>query len=133
MTPEFLIGLFLILAGTVGTAFPKPKTYLNRLINLEIPGIGILLVMLSYNEALALLTYGGVSALSVFIFVRVLQKREGKTGSSRKYHGSSPTTPTFSPSLPGHVQSSLLLHSSLFPSPISRTSSIPSRSSRAAH
>ncbi|MDH7511182.1 MAG: DUF2107 family protein [Methanolinea sp.] len=79
MTPEFLLGLFLILAGTVGTAFPRPKTYLNRLINLEIPGIGILLVMLSYNEALALLTYGGVSALSVFIFVRVLQKREAKT------------------------------------------------------
>lgn len=79
MSPEFFLGLFLILAGSAGTAFPRPKTYLCRLINLEIPGVGILLVMLSYNEALALLTYGGVSALSVFIFVRVLQKREGKT------------------------------------------------------
>ncbi len=79
MTPEFFIGLFLILAGTAATAFPRPKTYLNRLINLEIPGIGILLVMLSYNEALALLTYGGVSALSVFIFARLLQKREGRS------------------------------------------------------
>lgn len=32
--------------------------------------------MLSYNEALALLTFGGVSALTVHIFVRVLQKKE---------------------------------------------------------
>ena len=77
MTPEFLIGSFLIIAGTLAVVFPRPKTYLVRLINLEIPAWGILLLMLSYDETLALLTYGGVSALSVFILVRVLQKREG--------------------------------------------------------
>jgi energy-converting hydrogenase A subunit E len=77
MTPEFLIGSFLIIAGTLAVVFPRPKTYLIRLINLEIPAWGILLLMLSYDETLALLTYGGVSALTVFILVRVLQKREG--------------------------------------------------------
>jgi energy-converting hydrogenase A subunit E len=77
MTPEFILGLVLILAGTVASAFPRPKTYLVRLINLEIPAWGLLLVMLSYNEALALFTFGGVSALSTFIYVRVMQKREG--------------------------------------------------------
>jgi energy-converting hydrogenase A subunit E len=77
MGPEFVLGLFLILVGTVASAFPKPKTYLVQLINLEIPAWGLLLVMLSYNEALALLTFGGVSALSTFIYVRVIQKREG--------------------------------------------------------
>ena len=77
MTPEFLIGSFLIIAGTLAVVFPRPKTYLIRLINLEIPAFGILLLMLSYDETLALLTYGGVSALTVFILVRVLQKREG--------------------------------------------------------
>ncbi len=77
MTPEFLIGSFLIIAGTLAVVFPRPKTYLVRLINLEIPAWGILLLMLSYDETLALLTYGGVSALTVFILVRVLQKREG--------------------------------------------------------
>jgi energy-converting hydrogenase A subunit E len=77
MTPEFILGLVLILAGTVASAFPRPKTYLVRLINLEIPAWGLLLVMLSYNEALALLTFGGVSALSTYIYVRVMQKKEG--------------------------------------------------------
>lgn len=77
MTPEFVLGLFILVVGCVASAFPRPKTYLNQLINLEIPGWGLLLVMLSYNEALALLTFGGVSALTVFIFVRVMQKKEG--------------------------------------------------------
>jgi energy-converting hydrogenase A subunit E len=77
MGPEFVLGLALILVGTVASAFPRPKTYLVQLINLEIPAWGLLLVMLSYNEALALLTFGGVSALSTFIYVRVIQKREG--------------------------------------------------------
>jgi len=77
MAPEFILGLILILVGTVASAFPRPKTYLVQLINLEIPAWGLLLVMLSYNEALALFTFGGVSALSTFIYVRVMQKREG--------------------------------------------------------
>ncbi|HMZ32067.1 MAG: EhaE family protein [Methanomicrobiales archaeon] len=77
MNPEFVLGLALILIGTVASAFPRPKTYLVQLINLEIPAWGLLLVMLSYNEALALLTFGGVSALSTFIYVRVIQKQEG--------------------------------------------------------
>lgn len=76
MNPEFILGLVLLAAGTIAGAFPRPRTYLNRLINLEIPAWGLLLVMLSYNEALALLTFGGVSALSVYIFARVIQKKE---------------------------------------------------------
>jgi energy-converting hydrogenase A subunit E len=77
VTPEFILGLVLVLAGAVAAAFPSPKTYLVRLINLEIPAWGLLLVMLSYNEALALFTFGAVSALSTFIYVRVMQKKEG--------------------------------------------------------
>ena len=76
MNPEFILGLVLLLGGTIAAAFPVPNTYLNRLINLEISAWGLLLLMLSYNEALALLTFGGVSALSVYIFVRVIQKKE---------------------------------------------------------
>lgn len=76
MNPEFILGIVLLLGGTIAAAFPVPKTYLNRLINLEVPSWGLLLLMLSYNEALALLTFGGVSALSVYIFVRVIQKKE---------------------------------------------------------
>lgn len=75
-TPEFIIGLFVLVAGSMAVAFPQPKDYLTRLINLEIPAFGLLLVMLSYNEALALLTFGAISVLSTFIYVRVIQKRE---------------------------------------------------------
>lgn len=75
MNPELLLGLILLLVGSAVSAFPRPKNYLIQLINLEIPCWGLLLVMLSYDEALALLTFGGVSALSTFIFVRVIEKR----------------------------------------------------------
>lgn len=73
--PEFILGLFILVAGTVAVAFPRPNNYLTRLINLEIPGFGLLLVMLSYNETLALLTFGAISVLSTFIYARVIQKR----------------------------------------------------------
>ncbi len=74
--PEFIIGLIVLLAGTIAVAFPQPKDYLTRLINLEIPAFGLLLLMLSYNEALALLTFGAITVLSTFIYVRVIQKKE---------------------------------------------------------
>jgi len=73
---EFIIGLLVLLAGTAAAAFPRPKNYLTQLINLEIPCWGLLLVMLSYDEALALFTFGAVSVLSTFIYVRVMQKME---------------------------------------------------------
>ncbi|PKL69298.1 MAG: DUF2107 domain-containing protein [Methanomicrobiales archaeon HGW-Methanomicrobiales-1] len=74
--PEFIIGLIVLVAGSIAVAFPQPKDYLTRLINLEIPAFGLLLIMLSYNEALALLTFGAITVLSTFIFVRVIQKKE---------------------------------------------------------
>jgi energy-converting hydrogenase A subunit E len=75
VAPEFVLGLLLLVIGSIASAWPVPRTYLARLINLEIPAWGLLLVMLSYNEALALLTFGGVSALSTYIFVRVMEKK----------------------------------------------------------
>jgi len=74
--PEFVVGLFILVTGTIAAAFPRPRNYMVRLINLEIPGFGLLLIMLSYNEALALLTFGVISVLSTFIYVRVIQKSE---------------------------------------------------------
>jgi energy-converting hydrogenase A subunit E len=76
VTPEFLLGLALLVIGTVAVAFPREKDYLTRLINLEIPGFGLLLVMLSYDEALALFTFAGVSVITTFVFVRVIEKKE---------------------------------------------------------
>ena len=76
MTPEYLLGLALLVIGTLASAFPRDRDYLTRLINLEIPGFGLLLVMLSYDEALALFTFAGVSVITTFVFVRVMEKKE---------------------------------------------------------
>jgi len=76
-TPEFVAGMILLIGGTAAVAFTRPKNYLSRLINLEIPGWGLLLVMLHYNEALALFTFAAISVLSTYIFVRIIQKKEG--------------------------------------------------------
>ena len=75
MSPEFILGLVLLFFGSIGAAFPKPADYITRLIHLEVPGWGLFLIMLSFDETLALFTFGGVSALSTFIFARVIQKR----------------------------------------------------------
>lgn len=77
MAPEFILGLILLVIGSAFSAFPLQRDYLTRLINLEIPGFGLLLLMLSYDEALALFTFGGVSVISTFVFVRVMEKKEG--------------------------------------------------------
>jgi energy-converting hydrogenase A subunit E len=76
VTPEYILGLALLVIGAVASAFPRDRDYLTRLINLEIPGFGLLRVMLSYNEALALFTFAGVSVITTFVFVRVMEKRE---------------------------------------------------------
>jgi energy-converting hydrogenase Eha subunit E len=36
--------------------------------------------MLSYDEALALFTFGAISVLSTYIYVRVMQKKEWGVG-----------------------------------------------------
>ncbi len=76
-SPEFIAGMVLLVAGTISVAFCRPKDYVTRLINLEIPCWGLLLVMLHFNESLALFTFAAVSVLSTFIFVRIIQKKEG--------------------------------------------------------
>ncbi len=76
MTPVFMLGIALLIIGAIAVGFPAKKTYLTRLINLEIAEFGLLLVMLNYDETLALITFLTVSAVSTFIFVRVLERRE---------------------------------------------------------
>jgi energy-converting hydrogenase A subunit E len=76
MSPEFLLGLGVLLLGTLAAAYPLQKTYLARVIHLEIPAWGLLLLMLAYDEALALFTFGAISAFSIFLLVRVIEKRE---------------------------------------------------------
>ena len=76
MSPEFIIGCGLIILGVICTAWPSPRDYITRLINLEVASFGLLLVMLAFDETIALLTFVAVSGVSVFILVRVIGKKE---------------------------------------------------------
>lgn len=76
MNTAFILGLAILLIGVLSVAFVRPKTYVARLINLEIPAWGLLLVMLAYDEALALMTFIAVTAISTFVIVRLMEWRD---------------------------------------------------------
>ncbi len=75
---EFLLGCILLIAGAVFTAFPRDGRYITRLINLEVAEFGLVLIMLSFSEMLALVTFVAVNVVSTFIFVRIIEKKEGR-------------------------------------------------------
>jgi len=72
----FALGLAILIIGVLSVAFVRPKTYVARLINLEIPAWGLLLIMLTYDEALAILTFVAVTAIGTFVIVRLLSWRD---------------------------------------------------------
>lgn len=76
MNAVFILGLAILLIGVLSVAFVRPKTYVARLINLEIPAWGLLLIMLAYDEALALMTFVAVTAISTFVIVRLMEWRD---------------------------------------------------------
>ncbi|MCK9277299.1 MAG: EhaE family protein [Methanoculleus sp.] len=76
MNTTFILGLVILAIGVLSVAFVRPKTYVARLINLEIPAWGLLLVMLAYDEALAILTFVAVTAIGTFVIVRLLEWRD---------------------------------------------------------
>lgn len=75
MNPEFYVGFIVLLVGTWVSAFPRDREYLTRLINLEIPGFGLLLIALSFDETLALFTFITVSTLSTFVMVLLIERK----------------------------------------------------------
>lgn len=74
--PEFILGCIILIIGVIAAGFPRPNSYLSRLISLEIPAFGLLLIMLAYDEMLALMTFVGVTAISTFVLVRAIERRE---------------------------------------------------------
>lgn len=75
MNPEFYAGFVILFIGTLFSAFPRERDYLTRLINLEIPGFGLLLIALSFDETLALFTFIAVSTLSTFVLVLLIERK----------------------------------------------------------
>ncbi|HPK81472.1 MAG TPA: DUF2107 family protein [Methanoculleus sp.] len=76
MNAILALGLAILIIGVLSVAFVRPKTYVARLINLEIPAWGLLLIMLTYDEALAILTFVAVTAIGTFVIVRLLSWRD---------------------------------------------------------
>ncbi len=74
MNTVFIVGLVILFIGTVISAFPGNREYLTRLINLEIAAFGLLLIALSYDETLALMTFIAVSTLSTFVMVLLIER-----------------------------------------------------------
>lgn len=73
-----MLGLGILFIGGIASAFPQPKTYANRIINIEVASFGLLLVMLVYDETIALLTFIAVTAITTFVLVRVVERREAE-------------------------------------------------------
>ncbi len=74
----FILGCILLIAGCLFVAFPRDKRYITRLINLEVAEFGLVLIMFSMSEVLALVTFVAVNVVSTFIFVRLIEKNEGR-------------------------------------------------------
>ncbi|MHC1626028.1 MAG: DUF2107 family protein [Methanoculleaceae archaeon] len=68
------LGLVILAIGTLSASFPVPRSSLTRLINIEIASWGLLLIMLAYAEMLAVLTFTGVTAISTFVLVRIMER-----------------------------------------------------------
>lgn len=74
---EFVIGCVLLLAGVIFTAFSKNRSYIARLINMEVAEFGLVFIMLGFGEMLALVTFVAVNIVTTLIFVRLIEKKEG--------------------------------------------------------
>ncbi|MDR2855784.1 MAG: EhaE family protein [Methanomicrobiales archaeon] len=70
----FLLGFIILFIGVLATAFPRDRRYLTRLIHIEIPSFGLLLIMLALDQTIALATFVAVNGVAVFVFMRVLER-----------------------------------------------------------
>ncbi|WP_292461213.1 EhaE family protein [Methanothermococcus sp.] len=71
------IGYFLLIIGVIGAIFgPMTNDPLKRLLNIEVPSMGVALIFLAYNETLALMTYIAVNSVLMLVFVRAIIKNE---------------------------------------------------------
>jgi len=67
------IGYALLIIGTLGTVIgPKVDNPLIRMLNVEVPTIGVSLIFLAYDEALALMTFIAVNAVLSLILIRAV-------------------------------------------------------------
>jgi energy-converting hydrogenase A subunit E len=67
------IGYTLLIIGTLGAVVgPKVDNPLIRMLNVEVPTIGVSLIFLAYDETLALMTFIAVNAVLSLVLIRAV-------------------------------------------------------------
>ncbi|ACV24159.1 EhaE family protein [Methanocaldococcus fervens] len=67
------IGYALLIIGTIGAVIgPRVDNPLIRMLNVEVPTVGVSLIFLAYDEALALMTFIAVNAVLSLILIRAV-------------------------------------------------------------
>jgi energy-converting hydrogenase A subunit E len=67
------IGYVLLVIGTLGAVVgPKVNNPLIRMLNVEVPTIGVSLIFLAYDETLALMTFIAVNAVLSLVLIRAV-------------------------------------------------------------
>ncbi len=73
----FYTGCALVIIGTIGTVIgPGVKDPIVRILNTEIPAVGVSLIFLSYNHVLALLTFIAATVIITMILLRAVVRLE---------------------------------------------------------
>jgi len=73
----FYVGCILTVVGSLATVWgPGVKDPIIRTLNTEIPGIGVSLILLTYNHTLALLTFMATSVIISLILLRAIVRLE---------------------------------------------------------
>ena len=77
VTIFFYLGILLSIIGSIAVVWgPGVKDPIVRTINTEIPGIGVSLILLSYNHTLALLTFITTTVVITLILFRAITRLE---------------------------------------------------------
>lgn len=73
----FYTGCALVIIGSLGTVFgPGVKDPVVRILNTEIPAVGVSLIFLTYNHTIALLTFIAATVIITLILLRAVVRLE---------------------------------------------------------
>jgi energy-converting hydrogenase A subunit E len=73
----FYAGCALVILGCIGTVIgPGVKDPIVRTLNTEVPAVGMSMILLTYNDTIALLTYIAATVLITMVLLRAVVRLE---------------------------------------------------------
>jgi len=73
----FYTGCILVIVGSIATVIgPGVKDPIIRIINTEIPAVGISMIFLTYNHTIALVTFIAATAIVTLVLLRAIVRLE---------------------------------------------------------